>query len=1810
MEASADAQAPMDAAAEAPSEELPSGEGPEPEICSAVTEDEALLSSARRLISKITATQDNPNPWHLHALASILEKQESRYMRDSGISSSARSSHVIGRLGNLIRYPLVFDDDVLENLKSWVMEDSLEDSADVSKWKRDLQKNKPTEFEMLKTYASGLLALSLAGGVQVVEDILSSGLSAKLMRYLRIRILGESNSILKDTTLQSDAKHPSVPASTRSKEENRGRSRQVLDGLRVVDEGLTGDQNAERDREKNICLRLAHEEECYRDGESLRSELITSSTDRVDIHDMGLEDDDVADDVWCSRDLPGGKLKFVERHTARSAYEDADQSARDDSIRRRVNRGWPRSRGKGRTPEGTLEIDRLLLSSASGLRLGDTTRSSRDRNLCKTEDAQRVFDARNNLIGIEADLSSIEGDRFTECLVGTQDISEFVKKAIKAAEAEAKAANAPIEAIKAAGDAAAELVKSSAVEVWMNTNEEEAAVQAASKAASTVVDAAITTKVTRSSRGTNDDLVELKDAKLEGEDEFEEFFILDSASLAQLREKYCILCLEILGEYVEALGPVLHEKGVDVCLELLERHSVKGEAAAAEPEILALLPEVLKLICALAAHKKFSALFVDRRGMQKLLSVPRDSHSFVGLSSCLFTIGSLQGVMERVCALPSETVYQVVELALKLLECSHEVARKNAAIFFSGAFVFRAILDSFDAQDGMHKMLYLLQKCSEVLSTQEKAIAYHTCVSLRQYFRSHLLLLVDSLRPNKSSRNVARGTSSGRAAYKPLDISNEAMEVLFRQIQRERKLGSAFVRASWPVMDKFLASNGHITMLELFQALTLERYLHDLAPYALGVLHIVTLVPCGRKLIINATLSNDRLGMAIILDAANGAGYVDPEVIHPALSVLVNLVCPPPAISNKTSVHVSSQPSASINNVSASASENRERHTERNMVERNVSLSFPTEFRESNLLEKGTGTVPCSSQTTVPAMPSGVVGDRRICLGPGAGCAGLAAQLEQGYYQARVALRANNGIKILLHLLHPRMITPPQALDCIRALVCRVLLGLARDETIAHILTKLQVGKKLSELIRDLGSQSSANEQNRWQTELIQVALELIAIVTNSERASTIVATDAAAPTLRRIERAAVAAATPITYHPRELLLLIHEHLIGSGLTAAAAALQKEADLTPLPSLTAVTPSLHQIPFQETSAVQVNWPFGRSPSGFLLDVSKSVARDDYTGLKSDLSQSSSGKKPLVFASSLSMGKKQPLLNSSSINGLPGSLKNPSAHNELDISQSGTTSNVDADTAAKAPAHFMKRKLFDPKDASFSSPAAKRLNVGEFSSPPSLFQTSSFGRKGCLAMDGTNLSHTGNLTTRYPAVRSNASSIPVDNSDDTHLVTVSGASTAHLPLAGLPGEVLSGNTERMTLDSVIVQYLKHQHRQCSTPITTLPPLSLLHPHVCPEPSRRLNALANVTERITTREVGRQHCGIYTGHRDHQFVHSRFRPCRTCRDDASLLTSITFLGNSHSIATGSHSGELRVFDTNDGNVVENYSSHQTPILMVQSASSGDTPLILSSGSSDVKLWGASAVSNGPLHSVDGCKFARFSHSGTTFAALSADASARELLLYDIQTCNLELKLPDSLSNSSGLVRGHTQSLIHFSPLDTMLLWNGVLWDRRSASPLHQFDQFTDYGGGGFHPSGNETKPAKREGGYAASAGKYCRRRISRETVNKQEEKQEHEADSDRLLRKRIEAIKRERGGSQRRREEDLVVRRERRSVANLVRGGRRTPSCSVEDDGQQLDALGLKLRGMEMDGVEGLLRTVIINSEVWISGSSSCCEACLL
>ncbi|KAL1532324.1 DDB1- and CUL4-associated factor 1-like [Salvia divinorum] len=1673
-------------------------------------ENDILMARAQSLIDKITASPDNPSPAVLHALATILETQESSYMEgaDQPPTSIGRSSHNIGRLGNLIRenedffelitskflkaaahsvsvqaattrilfscsltwmYPHVFEDDVLANLRRWVMEEIPRTSGDDRHWKHDTVKRKSSDFEMLRTYSTALLAICLTSGGPLVEDVLTSGISAKLMRYLRVRVLSDTSPNQKDGNLSVDNK--SVPTITfpKMKEESRGRLRLAAEASHLdVD---TSRMNTDKDHDKDAALL----DECGIDEDPPDSMVLELD---------GYEAEADGEEKCNIRDFGESKTKPC----GRSHKEvDAEENMRDDSSRRKTNRGFSRTRGKVRSSEGVSETEQAMTSPSSGSRSG-LARSVRDRSGARNQDLRRFSDAKKSLGRNDVDTFIPQRDEnddcFQNCKVGSKDITDLVKKAVRAAEAEARAANAHAIPIRAAGDAAAEVVKTAALEEYKKTNDEEAAVLAASRAASTVIDAANAIPAPRNSSNVDSNSGNSKATDAEFCEDIGEVSIPDNHSLATLREKFSVQCLVVLGEYVEVLGPVLHEKGVDVSLALMQRSLKHKEASTG----MILLPDILKLICALAAHRKFAALFVDRGGMQRLLDVPRIALTYLDLSSCLITIGSIQGIMERVCALPSNVITEIVELALQLLESPQDhAARKNAALFFAAAFVFRAIIDAFDSKDGLQKVLFLLKDAAsvrsgvsagqssnsgslrndrstaDVLTSSEKQTAYHTCGALRQYFRAHLLLLVDSIRPMKNIRSVPRNIS--RAAYKPLDISNEAMDIVFRQIQKDRKLGPALARERWPVVDKFLVSNGHTTMLELCQAPPVERYLHDMLQYALGVLHIVTLVPYSRKPIVTATLSNDRVGIAVILDAVNGAGFVEPEIVEPALNLLINLVCPPPSISNKPSSNMQGQHAYSSQTGNGSAVESRDRNAERNIMEQSVPIQNETRERSGEpasvdrvgSVAPSSSTNNTSSQASSSTVASGLVGDRRISLGARAGCAGLAAQVEQGYRQAREAVRANNGIKVLLQLLQPRMVTSPAALDCLRALTCRVLLGLARDDTIAHILTKLQVGKKLSELIRDSGGQSAGGEQNRWQAELAQVTFELIGVVTNSGRASTLAASDAATPTLRRIERAAIAAATPISYHSRELLLLMHEHLQASGLAESAATLLKEAKLTPLPSLAAPSSLAHQATGQEASTVQIQWPSARAACGFLSDKSKFSHHQEDSSFRSDSAYLSSKKKtlPSPAAHHSKVPPKpedSPVASSSEVN-FNSEKASLAAYGVgtplLSIPKFGG----DADTQVRTPIVLpMKRKLTDLKESG-SGPLVKRLNTGEQSLRSPCFTTPNSSRRSGLYSDATLFCSPISTPREYQS----------RDIDENQLAGLASSSQ-------LLNDPQPSGSERLTLDSLVVQYLKHQHRQCPAPITTLPPLSLLQPHVCPEPKRSLDAPSNVTSRLSNREFRSRQGGIHGLRKDRQFVYSRFRPWRSCRDDtSSLLTCIAFLGDSSRIAAGGHTGDLKVFDSNSNTVLDSCTSHQSPLTLLQSHFSVENQLLLSSSSMDVCLWDASMVSAGPKHSFDGIKAAKFSNSGGMFAALKSDSTRREILLYDIHTCQLDLTLSDTSTNVSG--RGHAYSLVHFSPSDSMLLWNGVLWDRRVSGPIHRFDQFTDYGGGSFHPAGNE-------------------------------------------------------------------------------------------------------------------------------------------
>jgi len=81
METAMEASSSSYSQAPPPAPENPEGSGAGEEAApEEEEEDEGLISQAQKFMEMITSSPDNPSPKALHALASVLEKQEARYL--------------------------------------------------------------------------------------------------------------------------------------------------------------------------------------------------------------------------------------------------------------------------------------------------------------------------------------------------------------------------------------------------------------------------------------------------------------------------------------------------------------------------------------------------------------------------------------------------------------------------------------------------------------------------------------------------------------------------------------------------------------------------------------------------------------------------------------------------------------------------------------------------------------------------------------------------------------------------------------------------------------------------------------------------------------------------------------------------------------------------------------------------------------------------------------------------------------------------------------------------------------------------------------------------------------------------------------------------------------------------------------------------------------------------------------------------------------------------------------------------------------------------------------------------------------------------------------------------------------------------------------------------------------------------------------------------------------------------------------------------------------------------------------------------
>uniref|UniRef100_A0A3B5Q443 DDB1- and CUL4-associated factor 1 n=1 Tax=Xiphophorus maculatus TaxID=8083 RepID=A0A3B5Q443_XIPMA len=406
--------------------------------------------------------------------------------------------------------------------------------------------------------------------------------------------------------------------------------------------------------------------------------------------------------------------------------------------------------------------------------------------------------------------------------------------------------------------------------------------------------------------------------------------------------------------------------------------------------------EALKYLASLLLHKKFAAEFVAHGGVQKLLEIPRPSMAATGVSLCLYYLAYNQDAMERVCMLPHSVLSDVVGYTLWLLECSHASGCCHATMFFSISFSFRAVLELFDKQDGLRRLVNLISTLEilnpedqgallsddEIFSSRQRA--KHTCMALRRYFEAHLAIKVEQVKQSLQ-RTEGGALIHSQPYYKAVSYSREQVVEMMEFLIEYGPL-----RLYWEPAEVFHKLSCVQLLLQLISIACDWRTYYgrsDTVRYALDILSILTVVPKTQLLLSEPVAVLDEggstvstVGMSIVLAVAEGEVFVnDAEIQKSALQVVINCVCAPDKRMSSIGKFIAGTP--------------RRR------------LPQQTKANESVLTKMWN------------------------------------------------VVQSNNGIKVLLSLLTVKM--PITDADQIRALSCKALVGLSRSSSVRQIISKL-----------------------------------------------------------------------------------------------------------------------------------------------------------------------------------------------------------------------------------------------------------------------------------------------------------------------------------------------------------------------------------------------------------------------------------------------------------------------------------------------------------------------------------------------------------------------------------------------------------------------------------------------------------------------------------------------------------------------------------------------------------------------------------
>ncbi len=283
--------------------------------------------------------------------------------------------------------------------------------------------------------------------------------------------------------------------------------------------------------------------------------------------------------------------------------------------------------------------------------------------------------------------------------------------------------------------------------------------------------------------------------------------------------------------------------------------------------------------------------------------------------------------------------------------------------------------------------------------------------------------------------------------------------------------------------------------------------------------------------------------------------------------------------------------------------------------------------------------------------------------------------------------------------------------------------------------------------------------------------------------------------------------------------------------------------------------------------------------------------------------------------------------------------------------------------------------------------------------------------------------------------------------------------------------------RITLPSIVSDYLSTQHSLCQNPMTTCPEFDLFVPHKCPDPRPRSSAPMNFATRFTRRSTaaafGRTPFigGPLDGRKlDRKLVYSRFRPVRTFRmGDAETeeqasghFTSCAIMPDDSFVFAGTYQGDVKMFNAVTGVEEGSYACHESTVYHLQPSRSGELLLTSSSWRTPYSgLWSLGEFFDSRMTFLE--------EEYVEFSRLSQDkviGTKREIAtVYDLHTQQVVTELKSAGSNL------YTKNRATFDPTDDLVLNDGVLYDMRAGKEVHKFDKLNQTLSGVFHPNGLE-------------------------------------------------------------------------------------------------------------------------------------------